>query len=258
MIKRIFLAIFVLIVVLGAAATITYWHLTANSNPHNYKAIGDIPTPEGFSRLNEKGFTEYLRNLPLKGKGNKVKLYTGGNANYQILNYAVLDIPLLNNWEQCADACIRLNAEYLYSNNQFDQIAYKDVNGKLMRYSGGQSRKGFEAYLKKVYGMASTYSLSKFLPERKLSDLKPGDVFVYPARNNAKYGHAVIVVDVAVNEKTGERAFLLAEGNTPARNIHVLRNFLHPFSTPWFIVDGSETLLKLGPFLYHPNEIRHF
>ena len=127
-----------------------------------------------------------------------------------------------------------------------------------MNYKGGNSRKEFESFLKRVYGMVSTYSLSRYLPNRKLKDIKPGDVFVYPARNNAKYGHAVIVVDVALNTATGERAFLLAEGNTPARSIHILRNFAHPFSAPWFIVNGNESSLRLGPFLYYQNEIRHF
>ena len=91
-----------------------------------------------------------------------------------------------------------------------------------------------------------------------LKNLKPGDVFVYPVRKGAAYGHAVLVVDVAVNASTGELAFLLAEGNTPARDLHVLRNLKHPFSAPWFIVDGSEKSLRLGPFLYYPNEIRRF
>lgn len=258
MIKRLLKGLFVVGLVFSFATLITHQYLVANSNPHNFKTIGEIPAPEGFNRINEAGFADYLRNIPLRGSGNKVQLYTGGEANYQILNYAVVDMPLLNNWEQCADVCIRLNAEYLYSNKQFGSIAYKDVNGKLMNYNGGSSRKEFETYLKKVYGMASTYSLSRFLQKRNLKDIKPGDVFVYPARNKAKYGHAVIVVDVAQNPTTGERAFLIAEGNTPARSIHLLRNFTRPFSTPWFIVNGNESLLKLGPFLYYSNEIRHF
>ena len=257
MVKRIFIGFMVFLLVLGCLAG-GFLYVLSYSNPHNYKTIGSIPVPSGFKRVGNGKFTTFLRDIELKGAHTKVQLFTGGNANLQQLNYAVLDVELISNWEQCADACIRLHAEYLYKNKRYSQIAYKDVNGKLMSYTGGASRKAFEAYLKKVYGMASTLSLSKYLTPVSLKNLKPGDVFVYPARKGAAYGHAVLVVDVAVNASTGELAFLLAEGNTPARDLHVLRNLKHPFSAPWFIVDGSEKSLRLGPFLYYPNEIRRF
>ena len=76
-----------------------------------------------------------------------------------------------------------------------------------MRYSGGASRKAFESYLRRVYGLASTYSLSREMQQRPLADMQPGDVFVYAAVDrpgNHKYGHAVMVVDVAVN-KSGKK-----------------------------------------------------
>ena len=78
---------------------------------------------------------------------------------------------------------------------------------------------------------------------RPLADIQPGDVFVYPG-NGRFLGHAVFVVDVAVN-----KAFLLAEGNTPARDIHLIRNLENPFRSPWFISDGSEKrfLLSITP-----------
>lgn len=257
MVKRILKILLLLLLVLVCFAGI-YLYTVSHSNPHNYSHIGDIPVPAGFQRIDKGGFTSFLRDIKLKGAGTKVQLFTGGNANLQQLNYAVLDVPLISNWEQCADACIRLHAEYLYKSKQFAQIGYKDVNGRQMNYSGGNSRKSFETYLKKVYGMASTLSLSKYLSQVNTMDIMPGDVFVYPARGKAKYGHAVLVVDVAVNKSTGRRAFMLAEGNTPARDLHLLRNLKHPFSAPWFTVDGTESSFRLGPFLYFPNEIRRF
>ncbi len=235
-----------------------YRYLCGHSNPDGYTTIGAIPAPKGFERCDHDEFAKYLRSLPLKGPKSTVKLYTGGDANLQILNYAVVDLPLLSNWEQCADVCIRLNSECLYSQGKYSEIAYHDVNGKLMKYSGGKSRKAFESYLKKCYWSASTYSLSKFLSTRALKDLKPGDVFNYPARKGKKYGHAVMVADVARNKETGEIAFLLVEGNTPARNMHLIRNFKHPFSTPWFYIEGDEKSVRLSPFKYYSDEIRHF
>ena len=259
--KRILIALFLIaIMVVGYGAWILLGSKT--SNPNNYKTIGDIPTPWGYERINgfDAAYSEFLRSLSLKGKGSDVMLYTGGKSRFQSLNYAVIDLSLLSNAEQCADVCIRLRSEYLFNSGQYSSIHFKDVNGNTMRYSGGASRKAFNNYLKRVYGMASTYSLSREMQQRSLADMQPGDVFVYAAVDrpgNHKYGHAIMVVDVAVN-KNGKKAFLLAEGNTPARDIHVMRNFENPFRSPWFFLDEDADLLLLSVFPYKSNELRHF
>jgi len=229
------------------------------SNPNNYKTIGDIPEPWGYERINgdDVAYTNYLRCLLLKERGAKVQLYTGGNARFQSLNYAVVNMPILSNAEQCADVCMRLRAEYLYSTGQYGRIRFQNVNGKTLSYGGGNSRKSFERYLRNLYGVASTFSLSREMNTRRLADMQPGDVFVYPARYGQQYGHAVMVVDVAVN-RNGKKAFLLAEGNTPARDIHVMRNFKNPFRSPWFILDEDADNLLLAVFHYKANELKHF
>lgn len=256
--KRIFLVMFLLVV---AAGGFCVWVLfgSKTSNPHNYATIGDIPTPWGYDRVagEDATYAWYLRQLPLKEKGAKVMLYTGGESRFQSLNYAVVDLPLLSNAEQCADVCMRLRAEYLYNTGQYGRIRFQNVNGKTLSYGGGSSRKSFERYLRNLYGVASTFSLSREMKTRRLADMQPGDVFVYPARYGHKYGHAVMVVDVA-QDKHGKKAFLLAEGNTPARNIHVLRNFENPFRSPWFMLDEDADDLLLAVFHYKASELRHF
>jgi hypothetical protein len=155
---------------------------------------------------------------------------------------------------------MRLRAEYLFDRGQYGNIHFRDVNGKTMRYSGGSSRKAFNSYLRRVYGMASTYSLSRELEQRALGDMQPGDVFVYAAVDrpgNQKYGHAVMVVDVAIN-KNGKKAYLLAEGNTPAREIHVMQNFENPFRSPWFMLDEDADNLILSVFHYKATDLKHF
>lgn len=260
-VKRILIALFLIaVMVVGYGVWILLGSKT--SNPNNYKTIGDIPTPWGYERINgdDAAYSEFLRSLPLKGKGTDVMLYTGGKSRFQSLNYAVIDLPLLSNAEQCADVCMRLRAEYLFSSGQYSSIHFRDVNGNTMRYSGGASRKAFNNYLRRVYGMANTYSLSRELRQRPLADMQPGDVFVYAAVDrpgNHKYGHAVMVVDVAIN-KNGKKAFLLAEGNTPARDIHIMRNFENPFRSPWFFLDDDADMLLLSVFPYKSNELRHF
>ena len=66
-----------------------------------------------------------------------------------------------------------------------------------------------------------------------------------------------MVVDVAEN-KNGKKAFLLAEGNTPTRNIHVMRNLTNPFRSPWFMLDEDAELMILSVFPYKSNELHHF
>jgi hypothetical protein len=229
------------------------------SNPNNYKTIGEIPEPWGYERISgeDVAYTNYLRSLPLKERGSKVQLYTGGDSRFQSLNYAVVDMPLLSNAEQCADVCMRLRAEYLYSTGQYGRIRFQNVNGNTLNYGGGNSRKSFERYLRNLYGVASTFSLSREMKTRRLADMQPGDVFVYPARYGQQYGHAVMVVDVAIN-KRGKKAFLLAEGNTPAREIHVMRNFENPFRSPWFTLDEDAENLILSVFHYKATDLKHF
>lgn len=250
-----------LLIVVAACAGLWLLYGSKTSNPHNYTTVGDIPTPWGYERIagHDAAYSLYLRSLPLKKRGTKVQLFTGGDARFQSLNYAVVDLPLLSNAEQCADVCIRLRAEYLFNTGQYDKIRFKNVNGKTMHYGGGASRRAFERYMRNVYGVASTFSLSRELDVRRLRDLQPGDVFVYAAadRPGNKYGHAMMVVDVAQNNR-GQKAFLLAEGNTPARDIHVVRNLTNPFRSPWFMLDEEADDLLLAVFHYKASELKHY
>ena len=257
-IKKILIAILLIVTsVIGYGAWILFGSKT--SNPNNYKTIGEIPTPWGYERIkgDDPAYSVFLRSLPLRGKGSKVMLFTGGESRFQSLNYAVVDLPLLSNAEQCADVCMRLRAEYLFQTGQYSRIRFQNVDGKTMRYGGGSSRKTFECYLKNLYGVTSTFSLSREMKKRKLSDMQPGDVFVYPARYGQKYGHAVMVVDVAINRQ-GKKVFLLAEGNTPARNIHIMRNFENPFRSPWFTLDEDAENLLFSVFYYKSNDLKTF
>lgn len=256
--KRIFKILLVLFIIV-VFGVLWLWFGYSYSNPHNYKTIGDIPTPWGYERIEsvDTAFANYIRSLPLKERGSQVQLYTGGKARLQGLNYAVIDMPLLSNAEQCADVCMRLRAEYLYNCGRYGDIHFMDVNGNTMNYAGGYSRKAFESYLKKVYGLASTFSLSRELPRRKLKDMQVGDVFVYAARPGHKYGHAVMVVDVAQNSD-GKKVFLLAEGNTPARDMHILPNWHNALRSPWFTLDEDAEWMMLSPFHYNADELHRW
>lgn len=241
-------------VALALVAALVVIHLTPPSNPHNYKTVGDIPAPPTYYRLDVDGFGKYLRSLPLKGRGSKIKLYsTGTPATIQAVNYAVIDVPLLSNAEQCADVCMRLRAEYLYQAGM--PIAFHDVNNNVLKYEGN-SRKEFEKYLRSLYKVASTYSLNRWMPQRQIQDMQPGDVFVYPAKHG-KLGHAMMVIDVAENT-SGEKVYMLAEGSTPARSIHIVYNLKNGWKTPWFTLDETADRIFASVCFYKKGQLKYF
>lgn len=233
-------------------------------DPGNYTAVGEIPTPRGFEResATANSFTDYLRKLELK-ENNKVLLYNGLEKENQDAQYAVIKMDVgEKDLQQCADAVIRLRAEYLYSQKMYNNIHFKFTNGEkaaYVEYANGArpvvignsvrwhkdperkdfSYKVFRKYLDMVFTYAGTLSLNGELYKIGLDEIQPGDVFIqvgYP------YGHAVIVVDVAVNKTTGRKAFMLAQSYMPAQEIHILKNPAKN-NDPWFYDDFGHELV---------------
>lgn len=242
------------LLLIGIMTAGTIWWYSHTSNPWNAQTVGDIAAPIGYERV-EGSYAEFFRSLPLQERGRKVQLYTGGDARFQWLSTAVIDLPLLSNSEQCADMTMRLRAEYLFSQGRYSEIRFRDVNGNRLQYHGGASRQALEKFLKHAYGVCSTFSVSRETEPRPISEVQPGDVLVYPARKIEGMGHALIVIDVA--RKGKKVAIMCAEGNTPAREAHIVRN-LNPLSNPWFFFDGDESTLWVSVFHFGKDELRHY
>jgi len=175
--------------------------------------------PNGFQRKSvaENSFASYLRNLPLKPAGAKVKYYNG-DIKYDDVYDAVVDMDISNrDLQQCADAIMRLRGEYFYSIKAYDQISFTLTNGFKMDYTEwmkgnrvivngnktvwrktaepSNTYKDFRNYMEFVFMYAGTLSLSKSLHSKDIKDIAIGDVFIL----GGSPGHAVIVVDVAEN-----------------------------------------------------------
>lgn len=216
--------------------------------------------PQGFERIEPEAdsFGEYLQNLPLKADGTKVS-YFDGREKLKDVYLAVVDFTLGNkDLQQCADAVMRLRAEYLYEKGRFDEIAFHFVSGFHAEFSkwaagngisvnGNQvtwksnvdnnnSYESFQKYLDVVYTYASTLSLEKELIEKPLSDLEIGDVFI----QGGSPGHCVIVVDAALNPGSGEKFFILAQSYMPAQDIQILKGDSE--DSPWVSADIQEKL----------------
>ena len=201
--------------------------------------------PRGYERVavSEGGFAEWLRGLPVYPGRGTIHLYDGTPRKTIGTHVAVLAVDVGDrDLQQCADAVIRLRAEYLRCAGRESEIAFRFTSGDLATWSDWQegmrprvdgervswARTGsrgsdyasFRAYLETVFTYAGTSSVEKELePVVDPALIEPGDVFIvggFP-------GHAMLVLDVAENRR-GARVFLLCQSLQPAQEIHVVQS----------------------------------
>jgi hypothetical protein len=237
-----------------------------------------IAPPIGFERepIPAGSFAEWLRGLPLKEGRPPVRLYNGQLKTNQDAHVAVLDIDTgARDLQQCADAVIRLRAEYLYSQRKSAAIHFDFTSGdqaSFLRWSEGfrprvignrvswqksaeadDSYRSFRAYLDVVFNYAGMASL-----ERELSkvttpqDLRGGDIFIQPGYP----GHAVIVVDVA-RDREGRKVFLLAQSYMPAQDMQILRNPESRTLSPWYDANFG-SVLRTPEWTFNASHLRRF
>ena len=218
-----------------------------------YKQISAIPLPEGYYRKtgDSVSFITYLRNVGLK-KDKTVYLYNGQPKQNQTAQYALLNISTGNkDLQQCADAVMRLRAEYLFKQKLFDQIIFYDNNKTAYKFSAPHTRDNFSKYLNRVFGMCGSASLAKHLnPVNDFYDIQPGDVLI----RGGFPGHAVIVMDVAVNE-SGRKIYLLAQSYMPSQDMHVLVNPANTDLSPWYEVNDDQ-VIKTPEYTFTRNELK--
>lgn len=229
------------------------------SNPGNRKTIGGIRPPVGYERVevDNDSFGAFIRAFPLKKRGSHMYYYDGQLALMQYWGYAVLDLPMLSNNEQCADAVMRIYSEYLWNKRKPNDVHFLNYSGKDERYTGSkEDRKAFEKYLRHIFDVSNTGTIRKQLKKKAWKDIAPGDVLVYPAANNHSSGHAVLVADVAVNARTGKKAIMLAQSSTPALTMHIIRDFLHPAKSPWLIIDDKTSDIFISGISFNAEDLR--
>jgi Domain of unknown function (4846) len=220
-----------------------------------YITIGNITVPPGYTRVAAAAgsFAAWLRDVSLK-KEKAVYLYNGKLKPNQSAQFAVIDIPVgSKNLQQCADVVMRLRAEYLFAQKKFGNIAFMDYSGKWYKWTGTTNRPAFDNYLQNVFGWCGSASLEKQLkPVENFNDITAGNVFI----QGGFPGHAMIVVDVAVNEK-GNKAFMLAQGYQPAQDIHVVNNPMNNSLNPWYEVN-DENLIITPEWRFYKSHLRRW
>jgi hypothetical protein len=240
---------------------------------------GTISVPAGFARVPvpDGGFAHWLRHLPLAPDGTQLLLHDGRPLLDQSVVAAVIDIDAGSaDLQQCADAVMRLRAEFLFSRGLVGAIGFDLFDGQPYGFAAyadgftprqvgdavawrrerprGRDHADLRRYLDLLFGFASTRSLARELrPVASLREAAIGDLFI----RAGSPGHAVIVVDMAENAASGERALLLAQGSMPARGIYLLNNAARPELGAWFALADGEPLATPG-YVFRPDELRRF
>lgn len=150
--------------------------------------------------------------------------------------------------QQCADALMRLRAEYLFGQERYKEIGFHFVSGDYyafedycagkkpvpdgngIRFVTGSSAERTHASLRKyldlVYTYASTISLARDL--QPAAGFAVGTIVVTPGSP----GHCFMIIDEG-RDSNGGKLYRLAESYTPAQSIYVLRNPEGEDGDPW-------------------------
>ncbi len=186
-----------------------------------------------YSQYAKNSFAYFLQHYPTQQN----TYYWDGTLKNNNLSLKI-DV---SQFQQCADAVIRLHAEWLWHQKRYKDIHYNFVNGftaDYVRYANGErikvrhnkatwvktcqpdySYKTFRKYLEVVFQYANTASLEKELVPVTDGKLMPGDIFIiggYP-------GHAVIVIDVKYTDHG--ITFWCAQSWIPAQSIEFIQAF---------------------------------
>lgn len=246
-------------------------------HPEGMTVQARFSPPEGYARRVEDSgsFRDYLQKLPLKPDGSPVVYYDGTVQTSQ-RHAAILDMDIgKRDLQQCADAIMRIRAEYFFHRMEYSKIAFHFVNGfnaEYARWAKGErigingnkaywygnkaedySYSTFRDYLIMVYFFAGTASLEKELKPKALTDLEIGDVFI----QGGSPGHAMLVIDVAENSE-GSKVFMLAQSYMPAQSVHIVRNPSNAELSPWYALDEIETSLETPAWNFYRSDLKAF
>lgn len=239
-----------------------------------------FPAPQGFRRSQPTpgSFGAWLAGLPLKPAGASVLLHTGQPKGRQDVHAAVVDIDAgARDLQQCADAIMRLRAEWLFAAGRARDIAFNDTGAakpmSFARWAEGERPKpqgrglvwsrtaaadpsyaSFRRYMDSVFTFAGTYSLERELASAPTSDAQPGDVFI----KGGFPGHAVLVVDVVTHTTTGEKRLLLAQSFMPAQDIHILKDPARAGDAWWFPAPAPGQPFQTPEWPFPPDSLKRW
>ncbi len=108
--------------------------INKEKNTHPRKIFRLLKAINGLKK-NPGSFGYFIENFKLKPYGSQIVKYDGTPISTQHLHQAVFDIDTGNkDLQQCADAVIRMRAEYLYKEKKFNEIKFHFTSGDLLSW----------------------------------------------------------------------------------------------------------------------------
>jgi len=232
-------------------------------DPAGISVATRIRTPQGYERTRAglDTYETYTRNLPVKAHQSPVLLYNGSHKGNQSVHAAVLDLSIgTKDLHQCADAAMRIKADFLRAAGRQADIHFDLTNGHRIDYSKwregyrinvqgnktewvleeqpSDSERVYWQYLELIFTYAGTLSLSRELEPAPLSSLSAGHLWL----QGGSPGHAVLVLDECMHSASGEKLYLLAQSYMPAQEMHILINVNEPDISPWYRAPAGTTM----------------
>jgi len=246
-------------------------HVNGSTIQERFQPPADYQRTE----VTQNTFAHYLRTLKLKPVGSKVLYHNGATKQNNGVYEAVVDLEIgKKNLHQCADAIMRLKAEYLWQQKEYDQIHFNFTNGFRVDYSNWMNGKrvlvkgnktswidkttpsntydDFWNYMELIFMYAGTASLEKELLPVNINQAEIGDVLI----QGGHPGHAIIIVDKATNIKTGKSVYLLAQSYMPAQELQILKNRTVSKISPWY--ELREGTISTPEWRFESGDLRRF
>ncbi len=83
--------------------------------------------------------------------------------------------------------------------------------------------------------------------------MKPSDIVI----QGGTPGHDIIVMDMAIDNKTNKKLFLLAQSYMPAQEIQILTNPKEESISPWYSLDFHDYLVT-PEWSFTKTELKRF
>ena len=237
-----------------------------------------VNVPENYKRViyPEGSFQEYLRNYKLKPFGSKIINYDGSEYFWQYGHIGILQVSVPSNGlQQCADALIRIRSEYLWENKRKEEIGFEFTSGDYCSWKDyavgfrpkidgnkvsfhktaleNYSKENFYRYLNLVYTYSGTLSMFNELPRiDDVKNLKIGDMLI----KGGSPGHIVMICDEVINDE-GDKLYLLFQGNTPAQNVHLVKNLEDSSISPWYTLK-KDAVIPVSNYTFQSSKFIRF
>ena len=231
-----------------------------DNNKNTIKTRYDLPA--GYKRvaLEGKSFGLFLREQKLRVQDET----HGVDGVYD----STLDIEIDPENMHQSSAMMIMRAEYLYTQERYDEIEFVFESGFIAEYEkwvqgyrldkqggvtqwvkrGSTSNKpqDLKDFMDAVLKYSGGLSIDKKLVPVDIEKMSIGDVFV----RGGGVGQIVMIVDMAENEETGERIFILAHSSIETKQTNILLNHNNSDISPWYSQYIEEGLITpIGKFV---------